>query len=105
MRHALNLETLARSLRVKVCPHCPQRAAGSGHVGADVPLPCEATCPIFVHLPTLKQAAEQADPLVGCRERILSNLMRRIREAEALAGGDPTRVPGRRNPESPLLGR
>ena len=80
MRHAIPVETMARSLRVKVCPHCPRRPAGSDEWGCEQPRPCEATCPVFVHLPLLCRAAKQVDPLVGSRERVLRGLMRRLEE-------------------------
>ena len=83
MRHAIPLETMARSLRVKVCAHCPRRPAGSDAWGGDAPRPCEGTCPVFVHLPLLRSAAAQVDPLVGSRERVLRGVMRRLEEATA----------------------
>ena len=83
MQHAIPLETMARSLRVKVCALCPRRPAGSEAWGNQTPRPCEATCPVFVHLPLLRDAAARVDPLVGCRERVLRGLMRRLDDAAA----------------------
>ena len=100
MRNAIPLETMVRSLRVKVCAHCPRRPAGSEAWGCDRPRACEAACPVFVHLPLLRNAAAQVDPLVGSRERVLRGLMRRLDEPAA-----PETAPRATPPPASLRGR
>jgi hypothetical protein len=86
---------MARSLRVKVCTHCPQRPAGSEGWGCDQPRACEAACPVFVHLPLLRNAAARVDPLVGSRERVLRSMMRRLDELAAPGAGPRDDPPAR----------
>ena len=59
----LPMETIIRSIRGAVCTTCYQRPHGSERLGPEVARPCEATCPIFVHLPALYRIAVHHDDI------------------------------------------
>ncbi|HEX4796527.1 MAG TPA: hypothetical protein VH370_22240 [Humisphaera sp.] len=64
MRHIPTLQTTERALRARVCAICPNRTPGEA-VHPDLPLTCEADCPLFAALPQLRQTALNLDPMVG----------------------------------------
>ena len=76
MRAHPTVEKMQSLLRARVCADCPYR---SGDVpNCDTPRPCEADCPLFVHLPVIREVARQADPLVGRPRRMIHNLLHRL---------------------------
>ena len=78
MRREPTLSHVQRMMRARVCARCPYRTPGTDSLGADFIKPCESSCPLFVHLPVLREAARQLDPMVGNRPRALGRLVRRI---------------------------
>lgn len=53
MRHLPLNEIASRVARQVACARCSDRPQGSEALGPEVARPCEATCPLFVHLPKL----------------------------------------------------
>lgn len=83
MRHLPTLELVRHELRTHVCIGCTRRAAftprGSGAAT------CEATCPVFVHLPALVEFAERLDPVVADRRAALRRRLVGLCAARAAA--------------------
>jgi len=78
MRREPTLSHVQRLVRARVCPRCPYRTPGTDLQGTDTPRVCESHCELFVHLPVLREAARQLDPMVGHRPRVLARLVQRI---------------------------
>lgn len=92
MRTQPSLTDVQRLLRARVCATCPLRTPGTDGRQSDVVRPCEATCPLFVHLPVLREAAVQLDPMVGHRERVLTRIVRRLTRHRPRGGRHGTKV-------------
>ena len=95
MRKIPPLEQLRRLLRVRVCGDCPYRTPGTDGQAPEVTRPCEEGCPLFVHLPLLREAARQVDPMVGNRPRMVRQVLSRIAGASQ-HGAKTVRRHGRR---------
>ncbi|MEZ0268387.1 MAG: hypothetical protein ACAI43_26970 [Phycisphaerae bacterium] len=80
-----DLAELTRLLRVRVCSQCPNRVP-SAVPAAGAARTCQATCPIFQHLPTLLLYAENLDPLVGSFDGVVNALAGRCGRCGPLAG-------------------
>jgi len=81
MRVHPSVEKMQSLLRARVCADCPFR---SGEIpNCDTPRACESQCPLFVHLPVIREVARQADPMVGQPRRMIHNLMRRLGRGES----------------------
>ena len=78
MRREPTLSQLRGLVRARVCARCPYRTRGTDGHGSDFVRPCESSCVLFNHLPVLREAARQLDPMVGHRPRVLRRLVRRI---------------------------
>jgi hypothetical protein len=77
-----SLEQLKHVLRAEICATCPFRVPARDQAGAGMPLPCEAKCPVFIHLPVLQHVAERLDPMVGHHEHAVNMTIRQILENE-----------------------
>jgi hypothetical protein len=86
-RRQPTLSQLKQSVRAELCGSCPFRDPKRTGPALGAPLRCEATCPVFVHLPTFKAVGERLDPMVGSHERAVHNTIHRILEIED-AGSD-----------------
>jgi len=95
MRRTPTLQDVQRVTRAQVCAQCPYRTPGTDSHGVDFARPCESRCALFNHLPVLREAARQLDPMVGNRPRVLQRLIRRIGGKEGAVSGT-TRHNGRR---------
>lgn len=95
MRRTPTLQDVQRLTRARVCARCPYRTPGTASHDSDSARPCESNCALFVHLPVLREAARQLDPMVGHRPRVIGRLIRRI---SRLDGGrsETTRRNGKR---------
>lgn len=78
MRTHPTLSDVQRHLRARVCAACPLRTPGTDAQSSDAVRPCEATCPLFIHLPVLREAAVHLDPMVGHREQVLTRIVHRL---------------------------
>lgn len=67
-----SLDVLRHEVRRRICPRCYRRPLGSETLQADLPRDCEATCPIFLHLPVLKEMAVQLDTMLRSRREVLA---------------------------------
>ena len=65
------LNVVRHMVRDAVCRRCIARPTGSESLAPDVPRSCEATCPVFARLPRLQRLAEQVDPMLRSRARVL----------------------------------
>jgi hypothetical protein len=76
MRAHPTVEKMQSLLRARVCADCPYR---NGEIpSCDIPRACEAECPLFVHLPVIREGARQVDPMVGKPRHMIHDLMRRL---------------------------
>jgi hypothetical protein len=93
LRRQATLDQLKQQLRTEICPTCPFRAPRTDDSGMGTPLPCEAKCPVFVHLPILKAVGERIDPMIGSHERAVESTIRKILanacETDASASDEP----------------
>lgn len=71
MQHNPIDEVARRAVRAVACTQCYQRPAGSEALGPEVPRACEATCPLFLHLPTLVRLAPGLTAEPGAVDRAL----------------------------------
>jgi len=62
MQHKPVLEVAKLAVRSTICPKCYQRPFGSESLGPAVARSCEPRCSIFLSLPQIETAIEQADP-------------------------------------------
>src|SRR5439155_12674748 len=69
MQNLPTLELAKRSVRVRICPRCYQRAVGSDALAPEQPLPCEAKCPLFLNLARLAEIAIYRDPMLTSYEQ------------------------------------
>lgn len=95
MRREPTLSHVQRLVRARVCARCPYRTPGTDSLGTDFVKPCESGCPLFMHLPVLREASRQLDPMVGNRPRVLQRLVRRITRRDGHAPA-PVRRYGKR---------
>jgi len=72
------IDHVRRVIRSRVCANCPSRTAGNGGTSPASARPCEAHCPLFVHLPLLFEIGRHADPIVGHRLARLRAIARKI---------------------------
>ena len=70
-----SLELLRHELRRRVCARCRWRPRHSEAVGPEVVRSCELDCPVFVHLPRLRNAAALTDPMLRSRELAMEGLI------------------------------
>jgi len=77
------LEHVQRLTRVTVCLRCPYRQPRTDQWNSDKPRSCEQACPIFVHLPLLREAARQLDPMASDRPKVLNRLVASILRGES----------------------
>ena len=75
-----NVNQIKHALRLQICPTCPLRSESVE--GRDFHRACEASCPLFVHLPTLKDRAEELELIVGQHEHALLGWMQEMIEAD-----------------------
>ena|SRR2546426_2430833 len=68
MQHLPITEIVSRLVREIACTKCYQRPPGSESLGPEVSRTCEATCPLFFHLPALVHLAGQVDDTPGACE-------------------------------------
>lgn len=68
MRHLPITEVAHRLVREIACTKCYQRPAGSETLGPEVARPCEMSCALFFHLPTLVRLAGQVGDAPGACE-------------------------------------
>jgi hypothetical protein len=73
IRQMPSLDVLKHELRRRVCPRCYRRPLHSETTGAENPRHCEEHCPIFLHLPLLKEVAVQLDPMLCSRRQVLGH--------------------------------
>ena len=85
--HQPNLEQLQQALRIEICSTCPFRTKCIE--GAGIRRTCEKKCPLFVHLPVLKDRAERLDPMIGRHEQALLAWMNEMVETDEAKRGDP----------------
>jgi hypothetical protein len=78
MKSSTTLEQLQRGLRARVCAGCKDRSDDCATKTVDHACKCEETCSLFVHLPVLRQAARQLDPMLADRPKVLQRILRRI---------------------------
>ena len=78
LRNPPSLELLQHELRRRVCQHCCGRPPSSEMLGPEAVRICELTCPIFVHLPKLLNAAILTDPMLRSKEEILRHLIEEL---------------------------
>lgn len=95
MRHIPTLKDVERLTRARVCARCPYRTPGTDSHDTDFARPCESRCALFAHLPVLREAARQVDPMVGHRPQVLERLVRCIGGRPGCPYG-PARRYGRR---------
>lgn len=74
------IEQLKAELRAQICKDCPLRTPGQPF-DMERQLPCETSCPLFVHLPRLKEVAQQLDPMLGSYDAVLGRQMSEITRA------------------------
>jgi hypothetical protein len=65
MQHLATNDVERRLVREVACTKCYQRPPGSESLGPEVPRMCEASCPLFYHLPTLARLARQVGNIPG----------------------------------------
>jgi hypothetical protein len=71
MQHLPIADVAQRLVREVVCPQCYQRPLGSEALGPEVARPCEGSCPLFYHLPTLVRLAGRiGDEPGGCEAAV-----------------------------------
>lgn len=92
MRTHPSLSDVQRLLRARVCATCPLRTPGTDAQPSDFVRPCEASCPLFAHLPVLREAAVHLDPMVGHREQVLTRMVRRFTRHRPRGGRHGRRV-------------
>lgn len=78
MKRVPTLEHLQGVIRARVCADCPYRTPGGNPFDTSAPRKCEESCPLFVDLPLVRDAAALADPMVGHRCRRMEDLLLRI---------------------------
>ena len=86
MRRVLQLATVQRAVRARICSECPARTPGDDRTAR--PRACEAACPHFSSLPRLWGLAVRIDPMVGRFGRAMA---RAVCEAEWSAASPPDR--------------
>lgn len=84
-----NIEDLQRLTRIVSCDHCPYRRPCTRSSNPDAARPCEVNCPLFTHLPLLRETARLLDPMVADRPAVLTRMVTasipgRSRKARAL---------------------
>jgi hypothetical protein len=104
LRRPPSLDVVRHELRAHVCSRCPRRSRNE-EAPADLggPRACEATCPVFMHLPALVSAAECRDPVVADRAETLRRRIARLRQGADATGSAPTR--GTRNRAADVIAR
>ncbi len=90
LRRYPTLEQLKQGVREELCATCSFRAANFPGGCTAEPLPCEAKCPVFVHLPVLQAVVERLDPMVGHHERAVDSTIRQILDEEDAKSGRVT---------------
>ncbi|HEY2588531.1 MAG TPA: hypothetical protein VGI81_22510 [Tepidisphaeraceae bacterium] len=78
MKRIPTLQHLQGVIRAKVCADCPYRTPGGSPFDTRTPRECEETCPMFVHLPVVRDVAGRTDPMVGHRRRRIEDLLLRL---------------------------
>jgi len=78
MTHLPTLEQMQRGIRARICAGCKDRSEKNTVKNVDEPRRCEQSCPLFVHLPILRQAARQLDPMLAYRPKVLQRILRRL---------------------------
>lgn len=88
MQNKPTLDVMQRAIRKNVCPQCYQREPKGDWPDLGAARPCEAGCPIFVNLTTIKQIAERIDePSIAPYERAMNELICQTCEISP-TGGD-----------------
>jgi hypothetical protein len=67
LRNIPSLDQLRHEIRRRICSQCYRRPPHSESLGPEVVRPCELSCPVFVHLPTLRKIAVLRDPMLASR--------------------------------------
>ncbi len=80
LRRQHTLEQVKHAVRTQICETCPYKAGRPDGCGLGMALPCEAQCPVFIHLPILKAVGEHLDPMVGAHESAIDSAIRNIVE-------------------------
>ena len=70
-----NIEALQRLTRIFSCDHCPYRCPSTRSWNPDAARPCEANCPLFAHLPMLRETARLVDPMLAEPLTVLSRVV------------------------------
>lgn len=83
MKRMPTLQHLQGVIRAKVCADCPYRSLGDSRFDTRTPRKCEETCPLFVHLPVVRDVAGRTDPMVGHRCRRIEDLLLRITQGRS----------------------
>src|SRR5881275_1252085 len=78
MKRLPTLEQLQRGVRARVCAGCKDRSDDGASKTIDEACRCEQTCPLFAHLPVLRQAARQLDPMLADRPKALHRVLQRL---------------------------
>ena len=78
MKRIPTLQHLQGVIRAKVCADCPYRTPGGDRADTGTSRGCEKTCPLFVHLPMVREVLASTDPMVGHRYRRIEDLLLRI---------------------------
>ena len=77
-RRMPTVQQVQRLTRARVCAACKLRTPGTDSFTADDVRPCESSCPLFVHLPVLREAGRCLDPMVGRRSAVLARIIRNV---------------------------
>src|SRR2546421_9613440 len=78
MKRLPTLEQLQRGVRARVCAGCKDRSDDGASKTIDEACRCEQTCPLFAHLPVLRQAARQLDPMLADPPKVLHRGLQRL---------------------------
>ena len=73
IRQTASLEVLQHEIRRRICARCYRRPTHSDMLGPEAVRFCQETCPVFVHLPMLRNFAIQLDPMLVSSPEALRN--------------------------------
>src|SRR5689334_20577741 len=80
LRTKPSLEAVKHEVRRRICATCRRRSADVARRNANSPRSCEATCPVFAHLPMLRKTALLIDPMLRSRKEVLRGRINRVRK-------------------------
>lgn len=73
--HQPTVEEFQQLTRIHTCAGCEYRCPRTRAWNPNAARRCESNCPLFVHLPILRETARQLDPMVSDRLAVLGRMV------------------------------